>query len=84
MAICNWSHTQPDPRFSFQALEVNGIKCLTMDGTQSTGKRNKIVLDFNNPSCEEKVLLISDVGTTGVNLQCAHIVIFVVSMLLIT
>lgn len=65
--------------FHHQALAVNGIKCLTMHGNLSTAKRQEVLETFQDPESGYQVLLMSDVGTCGLNIQAAHIIIFIVS-----
>jgi SNF2 family DNA or RNA helicase len=60
-------------------LDLYEIKFLYIDGTSSFHKRAKIVKQFCEGS-EYRVLIISSVGSTGLNLSAASAVIFLVSV----
>ncbi|GLB33117.1 putative helicase [Lyophyllum shimeji] len=56
-------------------LELYGIRCMFIDGQTSLNKRAQIVDKFrNDPSL--RVLIVSSVGSTGLNLTAASVVIF--------
>ncbi|KIM35969.1 hypothetical protein M413DRAFT_32020, partial [Hebeloma cylindrosporum] len=55
------------------ALTVNGVKNLVMTGNHNMKTRDQIVTDFFKT--DARVLILTDVGSTGLNLTCASIVI---------
>ncbi|KAF9455565.1 P-loop containing nucleoside triphosphate hydrolase protein [Collybia nuda] len=55
-------------------LDLYGIKHLYLDGQTQFGKRAKIVKEFNE-SGEYRVLIVSSVGATGLNLSVASVMI---------
>ncbi|KAJ8690094.1 hypothetical protein PTI98_012931 [Pleurotus ostreatus] len=57
-------------------LTLHGIQPLWIDGGMNTRARSKIVKKFH-ASDEFRVLIISSVGSTGLNLAIANIVVFV-------
>lgn len=60
-------------------LEANGIKAVTMHGGMSQQKRVDLLNQFR--FCDRngaRVLLISNVGSVGLNIACANILIIVV------
>ena len=62
-----------------QVLEAHGIKVVTMHGGMSQKKRVDLLNEFRY--CTRKgarVLLISNVGSVGLNIACASILIIVV------
>jgi SNF2 family DNA or RNA helicase len=61
-----------------QALRLKGHKCLEYDGTMTLKARESAIRDFKK-SKDVMVLLISNVGTTGLNMTMASVVIFGVS-----
>jgi SNF2 family DNA or RNA helicase len=62
-----------------QVLEANGIKVVTMHGSMSQNKRVELLKEFRNCNRDGAcVLLISNVGSVGLNISCANIVIIVV------
>ncbi|KAG9088945.1 hypothetical protein FRC06_001771 [Ceratobasidium sp. 370] len=58
------------------ALSLKGRRCLVYDGNMSTRIREQVVAQFEKDD-DVKILLISNVGTTGLNLTMASVVIFV-------
>ncbi|TFK64365.1 P-loop containing nucleoside triphosphate hydrolase protein [Pluteus cervinus] len=59
------------------ALEVNGIKCYVVNGSMTITERNQTLRKYvDNVDPSVRVLLLSSVGITGLNLACASIVIF--------
>jgi hypothetical protein len=62
-------------------LELKGRKCLEYDGRMSLAARKAAIENFEKDD-EATILLISSVGTTGLNLTVASVVIFVVSLLM--
>lgn len=57
-----------------------GIKHLTIDGSMSMAKRTKILQQFRDSGVDgPRVLIISKVGATGLNLAHANILISLVS-----
>ena len=61
-----------------QVFKLHGIKCLQLNGTMTTAQRTLAVEQFNKDS-EARVLLMSTVGSIGLNLTVANIVICFVS-----
>jgi SNF2 family DNA or RNA helicase len=60
-----------------KVLELYGVKCLSIDGSIPYKKRDDIVQKFlGNGS--PRVLIFSTVGSTGLNLSIADVVIFFV------
>ena len=62
-----------------QVFDANGIKALTMHGSMSQKKRVELLREFRE--CDRggaRVLLISNIGSVGLNIACANIVIIVV------
>lgn len=69
----------PILRAEEQVLEANGIKVVTMHGSMSQLKRVDLLNQFR--FCDSngaRVLLISNVGSVGLNIACANILIIVV------
>lgn len=64
---------------AFQILTLYGIKFLYIDGQTSFNNRAKIVKRFREDPTY-RVLIISSVGSTGLNLTVADTVIFLVSL----
>ncbi|KAG8735482.1 hypothetical protein FRC10_010469, partial [Ceratobasidium sp. 414] len=56
-------------------LALDGRRCLEYDGRMSVDARNKVVCCFREDD-DVRILLISNVGTTGLNLEVASVVIF--------
>jgi hypothetical protein len=69
--------------FIASCLIVNGIKCAWINGEMSFAQRAEAVERFRSDA-EIRVLIISAVGGTGLNLAFADIVIFGVSSTLLT
>jgi len=63
----------------YQVLNLYGIKHVYIDGEISFEERARTVRKFCTDP-EIRVLIFSSVGTVGLNLSIAHIVIFVVSL----
>jgi superfamily II DNA/RNA helicase len=61
-----------------KVLGIHGIPCKGIHGKLTTAQRQKILTDFNHPDSAERVLLCSDVGSTGLNIQAANIVFLIV------
>ncbi|KAG9101257.1 hypothetical protein FS749_008706 [Ceratobasidium sp. UAMH 11750] len=57
-------------------LSLKGRRCLVYDGNMSTRVREQVVAQFEKDE-DVRVMLISNVGTTGLNLTMASVVIFV-------
>ncbi|KAI0362836.1 hypothetical protein BV20DRAFT_984196, partial [Pilatotrama ljubarskyi] len=57
-----------------QALEEAGIKYLELNSTFTQQKRAEIIQKFQNTP-DIQVLLISNIGMTGLNLACANVII---------
>lgn len=66
---------------SRQVLELYGIKSLQMSGKLLMDQRTSITEEFKKGMRNDpRVLLVSDVGSTGLNIPCANIVIFPVRL----
>ncbi|KAG1772227.1 P-loop containing nucleoside triphosphate hydrolase protein [Suillus placidus] len=64
-----------------QVLELHGILTLQIHGKLSTSARTDIIAEFKNSMQDgPRVLIISNVGLTGLNLPCANILIIVDSL----
>lgn len=61
-----------------QALSLKGHKCLEYDGMMALKAREGAIGEFEK-SKDATVMLISNVGTTGLNMTMASVVILVVS-----
>lgn len=59
-------------------FKLHGVKCLPLNGTMTTAERTSAIKQFRNDS-ETRVLLISTVGSIGLNLTNASVVICFVS-----
>ncbi|KAF8054482.1 P-loop containing nucleoside triphosphate hydrolase protein [Lyophyllum atratum] len=57
-------------------LELHGVPSLTLNGKMSVEQRNKHVRDFYNDAHPARVLIFSSVGSAGLNLAIADVVIF--------
>lgn len=64
---------------SLQVLGLYGVSSLTINGKISFDQRTKHVKEFYDNNNESRVLVFSSVGTAGLNLAIADIVIFFVS-----
>jgi superfamily II DNA/RNA helicase len=64
---------------SKQILNLKGLRSLSIDGSMSFDKRDKIVLDFLS-SKTIMILIFSSVGAAGLNLSRADTVIMFVSI----
>ncbi len=60
-----------------KVLSLYGVDSLFIDGNMSFEKRNRVVSCFHEPNAP-RVLIFSSVGSAGLNLSLAHIVIFLV------
>jgi hypothetical protein len=63
-----------------KVLSLYGVDSLSIDGDMTFEKRHKIVFRFHEPDAP-RVFIFSSVGTAGLNLALAHIVIFLVRVL---
>ncbi|KAG1891850.1 P-loop containing nucleoside triphosphate hydrolase protein [Suillus fuscotomentosus] len=64
-----------------QVLELNGIRTLQIHGKLSISTRTDVIAQFKSSGRDgPRVLLISNVGLTGLNLPCANILIIVDSL----
>ncbi|KAG2336736.1 P-loop containing nucleoside triphosphate hydrolase protein [Suillus weaverae] len=64
-----------------KVLELHGIMTLQIHGKLSTSARTDIIAKFKNSTQDgPRVLIISNVGLTGLNLPCANILIIVDSL----
>lgn len=60
-------------------LESNGINVVTMHGAMNQKKRVQVLNEFRYSDRKgARVLLISNVGSVGLNIACANILIIVV------
>lgn len=64
-----------------QILDLCGIKYLEYNGSKSDVERNRAIKDFETQD-DIFVMLLSNVGTTGLNMAMASVVIFLVRALL--
>jgi hypothetical protein len=60
-----------------KVLSLYGVVSLFIDGNMSFEKRNGVVSRFHEPDAP-RVLIFSSVGSAGLNLSLAHVVIFLV------
>lgn len=68
-----------------QLMDAYGIKCELLNGHQNEGQKKGAIERFKTSGRDgARVLLMSSVGTVGLNLTCAHIVIFLVRIPLFT
>uniref|UniRef100_A0A0W0GC69 Uncharacterized protein n=1 Tax=Moniliophthora roreri TaxID=221103 RepID=A0A0W0GC69_MONRR len=58
-----------------KVLSLYGVQSLSLDGKLALAKRDAIVAQFHQPN-NPRVLIFSSVGTTGLNLCIADVVIF--------
>ncbi|KAJ4463203.1 P-loop containing nucleoside triphosphate hydrolase protein [Lentinula lateritia] len=58
-----------------KVLRIYGVECLTIDGNDSFDKRANVVAAFQHEG-GPRVLIFSSVGTVGLNLSVADVVIF--------
>ncbi|KAL0575320.1 hypothetical protein V5O48_006649 [Marasmius crinis-equi] len=56
-------------------LELYGIECVYIDGTQTLEKRNEMINEFKRAG-GPRVLIFSSVGSVGLNLSVADVVLF--------
>ena len=61
-----------------QALSEAGIYALYIDGRMSVTARDKVIEEFRGTD-KSVALFLSPMGTTGLNLDCANILIIMVS-----
>jgi hypothetical protein len=66
-----------DDGVRMQVLTLHGVESLAIDGTLSFEKRDRIVSQFHQPD-SPRVLIISKVGSAGLNLSIADIVLYFV------
>ena len=68
--------------YRFKIFAHEGIRCFTLDGTMTVTRRTNILRDFRQAGLNDpRVLIISSVGATGLNLAFANILIQLVSPL---
>lgn len=64
---------------SFKVLDLHDIKYLTINGRMSATRRSQTVDQFRaSDHAGYRVLILSNVGQTGLNLPCAHILCILV------
>ena len=61
----------------FQVFTLYGIRTLLVNGSMSYEKRASIIKSFRENSTH-RVLVLSSVGTTGINLAFCRVIIFLV------
>jgi hypothetical protein len=62
-----------------QVLQLHGIKTLSVNGRMTTKDRSKVIQDFSSGGKgDPRVLILSSVGITGLNLPMACILVMVV------
>lgn len=61
-------------------LELYGLKSLAIDGSMSYESRDKVVAQFHAPD-KPRIFIFSSVGSAGLNLSIADVVIFFVRCL---
>jgi SNF2 family DNA or RNA helicase len=66
-----------------KALSLCGRKFVEYDGNISVGARSKAIAEFER-SDDTRIMLLSNVGTTGLNLTMASVVIFLVRFIMTT
>ena len=60
-------------------MELYGIETLQLNGDMSIAQRTQVSDKFRSSDRDSaRVLLLSSVGMTGLNLPCAHILIMLV------
>jgi TATA-binding protein-associated factor len=59
-------------------MKLYGVECLSIDGSMSFEKRDKIVAKFNTDDAS-RVLIFSSVGSAGLNLSIACKILLFVS-----
>jgi superfamily II DNA or RNA helicase len=65
---------------STQVLEIHGIRSLQLHGKTGSAARARIVHQFKTSGADGiHVLVLSNVGQTGLNLPCANVMMIVVS-----
>ena len=62
-----------------KVLNVHGIQSASIHGSLTPAQRQKVVTEFSKPASTTQVLLCSDVGSTGLNIQAANIILLIVS-----
>ncbi|KIK38068.1 hypothetical protein CY34DRAFT_91603, partial [Suillus luteus UH-Slu-Lm8-n1] len=64
-----------------KVLELNGVQTLQIHGKLSTSTRTDIISQFKSSGRDgPRVLIMSNIGLTGLNLPCANILIIVDSL----
>jgi hypothetical protein len=77
--VCLLSSFRPGIRPNFvQLFELNGIDCMLLNGTMSLKARQANVEKFFQDDTGPRVLIMSKVGMTGLNLSRANHMIFMV------
>jgi hypothetical protein len=65
---------------SFKIFSIHGIQALAINGTMSLPERASVIERWSNPKSEYRILIISIVGSQGLNLISARFVILFVSV----
>ena len=68
------------PLICFQVFNLYGIKTLAVNGAMSYEKRAAVIKSFRETS-SHRVLILSSVGGTGINLAFCRVIIFLVRRL---
>jgi RecG-like helicase len=62
-------------------MALHNIQALLLHGSLSAAKKNEVLERFRDSGVDgPRVLIVSDVGLTGLNLPCANIMIIVVRL----
>ena len=62
-------------------MAIHGIQALQLHGSLSASNKDDVLNRFKNSDVNgPRVLILSDVGLTGLNLPCANIMIIVVRL----
>lgn len=67
-----------DANLPLQVFKLRGDECIEYDGRMSPKARDEAVKQFETRD-DLRIMIMSSVGTTGLNLTCASVVIFMVS-----
>ena len=79
-SVSNCRHIQSTATNFAQILAYRGVKTHVLNGTLKREERDQVIDDFvNGDDPEKRVLLFSSVGSVGLNLTCADVVIMLVS-----
>lgn len=62
-----------------QVLSIHGIQALPISGKMTPSQHQRTLDQFSDPKSTITVLLSSDVGAVGLNIQAANIILMIVS-----